>query len=166
MGKSYRWDTVDKSPEERKFLFKLDAALTTVASLGYVIHVPRPGQHQQRLRLEHERGPRPLQELIEVHAVGVDGRATSLAEVPAICSGRGSGCGAGSPPWRCSSRSSPCVPSQCSSAKPMSALRVLNRSRREHLLSRHVGCDWVLVAGKTSWPSGRAFSIRAVPSPP
>jgi hypothetical protein len=165
-GKSYRWDTVDKSPEERKFLFKLDAALLTVASLRYVIHVPRPGQHQQRLRLGHERGPRPPREPIEVHAVGLDGRATSLAEVPIICSGRGSGRRAGSPPWRCSGRSSRCVLSQCSSAKPMSSLRVLDRSHREHLLSRHAGCDWVLVTGKTSWPSGRAFSTRAVPSPP
>lgn len=28
------WDTLDKSPEERKFLFKLDFALLTFASLG------------------------------------------------------------------------------------------------------------------------------------
>ena len=32
--RSYIWDTLDKSPEERKFLFKLDAALLTFASLG------------------------------------------------------------------------------------------------------------------------------------
>ncbi|KAK7510479.1 pantothenate transporter [Phyllosticta citriasiana] len=31
------WDTFNKSPEERKFLFKLDAALLTFASLGYFI---------------------------------------------------------------------------------------------------------------------------------
>jgi ACS family pantothenate transporter-like MFS transporter len=31
---SYLWDTLDKSPEERRFLFKLDAALLTFASLG------------------------------------------------------------------------------------------------------------------------------------
>jgi ACS family pantothenate transporter-like MFS transporter len=31
---SYIWDTFDKSPEERRFLFKLDAALLTFASLG------------------------------------------------------------------------------------------------------------------------------------
>ncbi|KAF2673075.1 putative MFS transporter Liz1/Seo1 [Microthyrium microscopicum] len=31
------WDTFDKSPEERKFLFKLDAAILTFASLGYFI---------------------------------------------------------------------------------------------------------------------------------
>lgn len=31
---SYIWDTFDKSPEERKFLFKLDAALLTFATLG------------------------------------------------------------------------------------------------------------------------------------
>ena len=35
--RSYVWDTFDKSPEERRFLFKLDAALLTFASLGYFI---------------------------------------------------------------------------------------------------------------------------------
>ncbi|PSS07163.1 hypothetical protein M430DRAFT_110690 [Amorphotheca resinae ATCC 22711] len=34
---SYLWDTFDKSPEERRFLFKLDAAILTFASLGYFI---------------------------------------------------------------------------------------------------------------------------------
>lgn len=34
---SYIWDSLDKSPEERKFLFKLDTALLTFASLGYFI---------------------------------------------------------------------------------------------------------------------------------
>ncbi|MCJ1458162.1 hypothetical protein MMC28_008533 [Mycoblastus sanguinarius] len=34
---SYVWDTLDKPPEERKFLFKLDFALLTFASLGYFI---------------------------------------------------------------------------------------------------------------------------------
>lgn len=34
---SYIWDSLDKSPEERKFLFKLDAAVLTIASLGYYI---------------------------------------------------------------------------------------------------------------------------------
>ncbi|KAM0800804.1 putative MFS transporter Liz1/Seo1 [Usnea florida] len=34
---SYVWDTLDKSPEERRFLFKLDFALLTFASLGYFI---------------------------------------------------------------------------------------------------------------------------------
>lgn len=34
---SYIWDTFDKTPEERRFLFKLDAALLTFASLGYFI---------------------------------------------------------------------------------------------------------------------------------
>ncbi|KAE9968868.1 hypothetical protein BLS_005635 [Venturia inaequalis] len=34
---SYIWDTFDKSPEERRFLFKLDAAILTFASLGYFI---------------------------------------------------------------------------------------------------------------------------------
>lgn len=32
--KSYIWDTLDKSPEERRFLFKLDAAVLTFATLG------------------------------------------------------------------------------------------------------------------------------------
>jgi MFS transporter, ACS family, pantothenate transporter len=31
---SYLWDTFDKSPEERRFLFKLDAVLLSFASLG------------------------------------------------------------------------------------------------------------------------------------
>lgn len=35
--RSYLWDTFDKSREERRFLFKLDAALLTFASLGYFI---------------------------------------------------------------------------------------------------------------------------------
>jgi ACS family pantothenate transporter-like MFS transporter len=34
---SYLWDTLDKSPEERKFLFKLDAAVLTFASFVYFI---------------------------------------------------------------------------------------------------------------------------------
>lgn len=35
--KSHIWDTLDKPPKERRFLFKLDAALLTFASLGYFI---------------------------------------------------------------------------------------------------------------------------------
>jgi hypothetical protein len=31
---NYLWDTFDKSREERRFLFKLDTALLTFASLG------------------------------------------------------------------------------------------------------------------------------------
>ncbi|GLA89020.1 hypothetical protein AtubIFM56815_003489 [Aspergillus tubingensis] len=34
---SYIWDTFDKSPEERRLLFKLDSAILTFASLGYFI---------------------------------------------------------------------------------------------------------------------------------
>ncbi|KAM3075376.1 hypothetical protein ACMFMG_007185 [Clarireedia jacksonii] len=34
---SYVWDSLDKSPEERRFLFKLDLAVLTFASLGYFI---------------------------------------------------------------------------------------------------------------------------------
>ncbi|KAI4863656.1 MFS general substrate transporter [Hypoxylon rubiginosum] len=33
----YFWDSLDKSPEERRFLFKLDAVVLTFASLGYFI---------------------------------------------------------------------------------------------------------------------------------
>lgn len=33
---SYLWDTLDKSPQERRFLFKLDAAVLTFASLGKI----------------------------------------------------------------------------------------------------------------------------------
>ncbi|KAM7197904.1 Major facilitator superfamily domain containing protein [Rhypophila sp. PSN 637] len=35
--RSYIWDTLDKSPEERRFLLKLDGVLLTFASLGYFI---------------------------------------------------------------------------------------------------------------------------------
>lgn len=35
--KSYFWDSLNKSPEERRFLFKLDGVLITLASLGYFI---------------------------------------------------------------------------------------------------------------------------------
>ena len=67
--RSYIWDTFDKSPEERRFLTKLDAAVLTFASLGVhqamllvgrilianrVFHqVSRSEQHQQRLRVRH-----------------------------------------------------------------------------------------------------------------
>ncbi|KAI3085427.1 hypothetical protein CBS147339_1677 [Penicillium roqueforti] len=34
---SYIWDTFDKSPQERRLLFKLDSAILTFASLGYFI---------------------------------------------------------------------------------------------------------------------------------
>ena len=34
---SYIWDTLDKPAAERKFLFKLDSALLTFATLGYFI---------------------------------------------------------------------------------------------------------------------------------
>lgn len=35
--RTYLWDTFDRSPEERRFLFKLDAVILTFASLGYFI---------------------------------------------------------------------------------------------------------------------------------
>lgn len=34
---SYIWDSLDKSPQERKFLFKLDSAVLTFACLGVKI---------------------------------------------------------------------------------------------------------------------------------
>lgn len=34
---SYLWDTFDKSPEERRLLFKLDTAILTFASLGMAL---------------------------------------------------------------------------------------------------------------------------------
>ncbi|KAE8147782.1 major facilitator superfamily domain-containing protein [Aspergillus avenaceus] len=34
---AYLWDTLDKSPEEQRFMFKLDAAILTMGSLGYFI---------------------------------------------------------------------------------------------------------------------------------
>ena len=64
---SYLWDTFDKSSEERKFMFKLDFALLTFASLGAPLfshsnevvvdglrlfyQVPRPVEYQQCFRL-------------------------------------------------------------------------------------------------------------------
>lgn len=35
--RSYIWDSLDKSAEERRFLFKLDSAVLTFATLGYFI---------------------------------------------------------------------------------------------------------------------------------
>lgn len=37
----YIWDTFDKSPEERRLLFKLDSAILTFASLGMLWHYNR-----------------------------------------------------------------------------------------------------------------------------
>lgn len=34
---SYIWDSLDQSPEERRFLFKLGSAVLTFACLGYFI---------------------------------------------------------------------------------------------------------------------------------
>lgn len=73
----YLWDSLDKPSQERKFLFKLDAALMTFAFLGKnlapcrsrphwhypkknrvkrnrILHqTPRHDQHQQRVRIRH-----------------------------------------------------------------------------------------------------------------
>ncbi|KIW13588.1 hypothetical protein PV08_08777 [Exophiala spinifera] len=35
--RSYFWDTLNKSPEERRFLFKLDAGILTITCLGFFI---------------------------------------------------------------------------------------------------------------------------------
>jgi PhoPQ-activated pathogenicity-related protein len=35
--RSYIWDTFDKSPEERRLVFKLDCALLTIGCLGYFV---------------------------------------------------------------------------------------------------------------------------------
>jgi hypothetical protein len=72
---SYIWDTFDKSPEERRLLTKLDAAILTFASLGSFMYPPcqwttaknirllyqepRPNQHQQCLRFWNVRAPVP-----------------------------------------------------------------------------------------------------------
>lgn len=37
---SYLWDSLNKSPKERKFLFKLDLALLTFACLGTRVRKP------------------------------------------------------------------------------------------------------------------------------
>jgi ACS family pantothenate transporter-like MFS transporter len=37
--RSHIWDTLDKSPEERRFLFKFDAIVLTFASLGFFIKI-------------------------------------------------------------------------------------------------------------------------------
>lgn len=37
--RSYIWDAFDKSPEERKFLYKFDAIILTITSLGFFIKI-------------------------------------------------------------------------------------------------------------------------------
>ncbi|KAK7909199.1 major facilitator superfamily transporter, partial [Apiospora marii] len=89
--KSYIWDTFDKSPEERRFLFKLDLALMTLASLGYFIKyldqaslnlellskqtlTCSQGQHQQRIRIRHEGGSPTIRQRTELYADVLDCR--------------------------------------------------------------------------------------------
>lgn len=49
------WDTFNKSPEERRFLFKLDAALLTFASLGTPNPVhPTHDKMTNAIRLFHQ----------------------------------------------------------------------------------------------------------------
>ena len=53
--RSYIWDTLDKSPEERKFLFKLDAALLSFASLGeYSTHGKGESKADPASRIFHQ----------------------------------------------------------------------------------------------------------------
>lgn len=51
----YLWDTLDKPPEERWFMFKLDAALLTFASLG-TLQIAKDLDYQmlKSLRLLHQ----------------------------------------------------------------------------------------------------------------
>lgn len=42
---SYIWDTFDKSPEERRLLFKLDSAILTFASLGMCVLISLSHPH-------------------------------------------------------------------------------------------------------------------------
>lgn len=52
----FLWDTFDKEPEERWFLFKLDAYLLTFASLGTT--------YGQELWLFHAKTPRLLHQIL------------------------------------------------------------------------------------------------------
>jgi hypothetical protein len=49
--RGYIWDSFDKSPEERKFLFKLDAGLLTIACLGTSLCPQMNGINEQRAGL-------------------------------------------------------------------------------------------------------------------
>lgn len=55
---SYFWDTLDKPKEERRFLFKLDAALLTFACLGLsqlaVADRSRPRRANMETRVLHQ----------------------------------------------------------------------------------------------------------------
>ena len=89
---SYIWDTFDKSPEERRLLFKLDSAILTFASLGMILvslsirrrlidlfrnrlfhQVPRSDQHQQCICIGDERGSWAVRKSTQLHADLLDG---------------------------------------------------------------------------------------------
>lgn len=92
----YLWDTLDKDPAERWFLFKLDAVLLTLASAGYFIKVIiyctsrassyitsddeldvlqefRSEQHFERLCVGHEGGLGNVWKPIQHRNIGMDG---------------------------------------------------------------------------------------------
>lgn len=98
---SYIWDTLDKSPEERRFLFKLDLAVLTFASLGkFPLPIPMmirvcndeisdfwpilscrilhqefgPTKYQQCLCLGNERGLRIIRKPTQLHGRDMDSR--------------------------------------------------------------------------------------------
>lgn len=142
--KSYIWDTFDKSPEERKFLFKLDAALLTYASLGYFIKY----LDQSNINNAFVSG---MKEDLGLYKNQLNYMQTAwtvgyvIGEVPSnILLTR--------------IRPSHWIPtmeiiwtvltmclSRCNNAKANLCPPVLNRSRGEHLLSWYAVCDWVLV---------------------
>lgn len=64
----YIWDSFDKSPEERWFLFKLDSVLLTLASLGYFIKVRGHDRFGLRILIS---GYRALASRLEQHDVRV-----------------------------------------------------------------------------------------------
>lgn len=49
----YVWDTLDKSPEERRFLFKLDAGVLTICCLGMLDTPQIPRTHTMGYFAEH-----------------------------------------------------------------------------------------------------------------
>jgi hypothetical protein len=134
--KSYIWDTFDKSPEERKFLFKLDAALLAYASLGYFIKYLDQSNINNAFvsGMKEDLGlyKNQLKYMQTAWTVGyVIGEIPSNILLTRIRPSR----------WIPTmeiiwSVLTMCL-SRCSNAKQM--------SRREHLLSRHAVCHWFLV---------------------
>lgn len=67
------WDTLDKSAEERRFLFKLDSAVLTFATLGYFIKYLDQANIKQRFCVWYAERSRTLRKSIELPADFVDG---------------------------------------------------------------------------------------------